>query len=145
MKFVFSAILILAFTSILLFLNSCKKVDVDTQPPNITVLQPVDSASFSRGNDFLVVTIMRDFVSLNSYRYKISWHNDTTNSSGNPNDSTWALDVTRAFDGNDLIQNVSWNIDIPAQIRTGYYTLDIYCNDDKGNVGVNNRLILITE
>ncbi len=136
--------LVFFFFSIILFFSTCKKVDVDTQAPSITVLQPTDSASFSRGNDFLGVTIMKDFVSLHSYRFTISWHDDPLNIPENPNDSTWELDETKAIDGDDNSQNVSWYINVPADIKTGYYELDIYCYDDENNVRENNRLILIT-
>lgn len=135
--------LVFTFSAITLIFSTCKKSDVDTQAPNITVLQPTDSASFARGDDFLVVTIMNDFVSLHSYRYTMNWFDDPSNISDNPSDSAWVLDETKGIDGEDSRQNVSWQITVPANVRTGYYEFKIYCYDDEGNVGTNSRLIRV--
>jgi hypothetical protein len=134
------------FAAITLSFSSCEKNEVDTQAPKIILIQPGNDQAFAVGTDFLVVTVMHDYVALASYRYKVYWFDDPSNVSTNPNDPTFELDQSRTITTNDVAphwEDINFNIDIPVGIRQGYYNLDIYCYDKAGNfdkVGV--RLLL---
>lgn len=117
-------------------LSSCEKIEVDTQPPKIILIQPDDGDAFPVGTDFLVVTVMHDYVALASYRYKVYWFDDPSNVSVNPNDPAFELDQSGTIVTNDSAphwEDVNFQIDIPVGIRQGYYNLDIYCYDKAGN------------
>jgi hypothetical protein len=104
--------------------------------------QPSDSAKYSLGNDFLVVTTMQDFVSLASYRYRVFWKDDSTNVSPNPSDTPLNIDKSEKIqDVNYHIANISFRITIPINARKGFYNLDVYCYDKAGNEGKNHVLI----
>lgn len=119
-----------------LVVSSCEKIDIDTQPPKIIVVQPDDNSTFQVGTDFLVVTVMHDYVALDSYRYNVYWFDDPSNSSDNPDDETFELDRTEEIAVTDSAphwEDVNFRIDIPLNIRRGYYLLDIYCYDKAAN------------
>lgn len=133
---IFSFCTIGLFTALTLSLSSCKKNEEDTQEPKIVIIQPSEGQAFSLGSDFLVVTVMHDYVSLASYRYKVYWFDDPSNVSDNPNDPTLELDQSSTISTSDSAphwEDISFNIDIPVGIRKGYYNLDIYCYDKAGN------------
>jgi hypothetical protein len=114
----------------------CKKNDIDTQPPKIILIQPDDGDAFAVGTDFLVVTVMHDYVELDTYRYNVYWFNDPSNVSVNPNDPAFELDESGTIQINDSPphwEDVNFRIDIPADIRQGYYILDVYCYDKSDN------------
>lgn len=125
--------------------SSCEKVEIDTQPPKIILIQPGDGDAFTLGNDFLVVTVMHDYVALASYRYKVSWYDDPSNVSVNPGDAAFELDKSAIIPTNDgapHCEDITFRIDIPAGIRQGYYNLDISCYDKAGNIDeINVRLL----
>ena len=122
--------------AIILLLFSCEKIEIDSQPPKIILIQPDNNSNFQVGNDFKVVTVMHDYVALESYRYKVYWFNDPSNVSNNPNDPVFELDESGTITLSDSAphwEDVNFNIDIPANIRQGFYNLDIYCFDKAGN------------
>jgi hypothetical protein len=124
------------FTAITLSLSSCEKIEEDTQAPKIILIQPNEGQAFSVGTDFLVVTVMHDYVALASYRYKVYWFDDPSNVSDNPNDPTFELEQSNTIPTNDSAphwEDINFKIDIPADARQGYYILDIYCYDKAGN------------
>jgi hypothetical protein len=122
--------------AISLSLSSCEKIEIDTQPPRIILIQPEDGKAFAVGSDFLVVTVMHDYVALASYKYNVYWFDDPSNVSDNPNDPAFELDQSATITTSDSAphwEDVSFKIDIPTGIRKGYYNLDIYCYDKSGN------------
>jgi hypothetical protein len=124
------------FTAITLSFSSCEKIEEDTQAPKIVLIQPNEGQAFSVGTDFLVVTVMHDYVSLDRYRYTVNWFDDVSNVSVNPSDPAFELDQSGTILTNDSAphwEDVNFNISIPNGIRQGYYILDIYCFDKAGN------------
>jgi hypothetical protein len=124
------------FTALTLSFSGCEKNEKDTQPPKIILIQPNEGQAFSVGTDFLVVTVMHDYVALASYRYKVYWFDDPSNVSDNPNDPTFEFEQSNTISTNDIAphwEDVNFKIDIPVGIRKGYYNLDIYCYDQAGN------------
>lgn len=125
------------FAAITISFASCKKTEeVDKQSPKIILIQPADNSAFTVGNDFLVVTVMHDYVALASYRYKVYWFDDPSSASDNPNDPAFELDQSGTITTSDNAphwEDVNFKIDIPAGIRQGFYNLDIYCYDKAGN------------
>jgi hypothetical protein len=114
----------------------CKKTDIDTQAPKIILIQPVNDQRFATGDDLLVVSVMHDYVALDTYRYTVNWFDDASNVSVNPNDPAFELDQSGAIKTTDSAphwEDVNFRIDIPVAIRQGYYILDIYCYDKSGN------------
>jgi hypothetical protein len=114
----------------------CKKIDIDTQDPKIILIQPVNDQRFATGDDFLVVTVMHDYVALDTYRYTVNWFDDASNVSVNPNDPAFELDQSGTIITTDSAphwEDVNFTIAIPEGIRQGYYNLDIYCYDKEGN------------
>ncbi len=129
----FSLGIIILITSLF---YSCEKNEEDTQAPKIIVVQPDEGQAFSLGTDFLVVTVMHDYVALASYKYTVSWFDDPSNVSENPNDPSFALSESNTITTSDSAphwEDVNFNISIPLGIRKGYYDLDIYCYDKAGN------------
>ncbi len=123
--------------AIALSLASCKKTEeVDKQPPKIILIQPDDGDAFLIGHHFLVVTVMHDYVALDTYRFNVYWFDDPSNVSDNPNDPVFELDQSGTIQTNDSAphwETVNFRVDIPAGIRQGFYNLDIYCYDKAGN------------
>jgi hypothetical protein len=116
--------------------SGCKKIEVDTQAPKIILIQPDDGDAFVVGTDFLVVTVMHDYVALDTYKYTVNWFDDPSNVSANPSDPAFELDQSGTIQTNDSAphwEDVNFRIDIPVGIRQGYYILDIYCYDKSGN------------
>ncbi|MBU6204170.1 MAG: DUF4625 domain-containing protein [Bacteroidetes bacterium] len=125
-------------------ITGCKKIENDTQAPAIIVLQPTNNETLPLGKDFKVVTIMNDFVSLSTYRYKVYWFDDPTNVSANPADPEFNLDKSGTITIDDdapAWEDVSFDITIPNGIRKGYYKLDIYCYDKANNEGKESLLL----
>lgn len=124
------------FAATIFSVTSCKKEEVDNQAPKIIVIQPSENQVFSVGTDFLVVTVMHDYVSLDRYRYTVNWFDDVSNVSVNPSDPAFELEQSGTILTNDSAphwEDVNFNISIPNGIRQGYYILDIYCFDKAGN------------
>lgn len=106
------------------------------QPPKIILIPPNEGQAFSVGTNFLVVTVVHDYVALASYRYKVYWFDDPSNVPDNPNDPTFELEQSNTITTNGSAphwEDINFNIDIPADVRQGYYILDIYCYDKAGN------------
>jgi|GEM_PF-2942652 hypothetical protein len=134
---------LLCLLALWLILPGCKKIEIDTQRPSVVMLQPADSQSFSVNSQFLVVTVMQDYVSLDKYRYNLYWHNNPSNVSPNPDSTSVYIDETAPIndaDGNK-IENVSFYINIPSNARKGFYKLDVYCTDKAGNSSSNSVLL----
>lgn len=124
------------FSSLVFSFFGCKKVDIDTQPPKIIMIQPNDLDSFAVGSDLLVVTVMHDYQALDYYRYNLYWFEDASNVSVNPGDPALEIEETAQIEIEDTAphwENVNFTIEIPSGIRKGYYNLDIYCFDKANN------------
>jgi hypothetical protein len=124
------------FAFSLLTMPGCKKVDLDTQPPKIILIQPNDLDSFAVGSDFLVVTVMHDYQELASYKYNLYWFEDPSNVSVNPDDPAFEIEESASIEPEDSAphwEDVNFRIEIPLGIRQGYYILELYCYDKSDN------------
>lgn len=131
-----------------LSLTACEKNEEDNQNPKIIVIQPEDGNAFKLGDDFLVVTVMHDYVALDRYRYTVSWFDDPSNVSPNPSDPALSIDQTAPIITSDSAphwEDVNFSISLPLGIRRGYYMLDIYCFDKAGNSYKRSLKLLFQE
>ena len=115
-------------------ITGCSDDEIDTEKPTMTVYSPGAEQVFRPGQNLNFIAEFSDNVGLNAFKIDIHYGGDHDHKKHEEEDEKWHYVHTAELSGRS--EEVSMEIDIPGEIKTGEYHFMIFLTDVSGNESI---------